>query len=220
MGLLKTLLVDGDRPGPRWLGFLVEAARHPMWLVRGVSIRRFAERSIIALVMQSRDNSLTVSLRRGPLGGTRLTTRQGHGEPNPAWIPAGHEAVRRLAERIDGVPGGTWGDLFDVPMTAHILGGCVVGASAEQGVVDPYHRVFGHPGLHVIDGSAVPANLGVNPSLTITAMAERATAFWPNRGDVDTRPAPGEPYRRLEPVAPRDPAVPAGAPAALRRPTA
>jgi cholesterol oxidase len=189
-----------------------------MSLVRGISIRRFAERSIIALVMQSRDNSLTVSLRRGMFGRLRLTTRQGHGEPNPTWIPEGHEAVRRLARRIDGVPGGTWGDLFDVPMTAHILGGCVIGDSPEHGVIDPYHRVFGHPGLHVVDGSAVPANLGVNPSLTITAMAERAMAFWPNRGDPDSRPPLGESYRHVDAIAPRKPAVPAGAPAALRLP--
>jgi cholesterol oxidase len=81
--------------------------------------------------------------------------------------------------------------------------------------VDPYHRVYGHPGLHVVDGAAVSANLGVNPSLTITAQAERAMALWPNRGEPDPRPAPGEPYRRVDPVPPADPAVPAGAPAAL-----
>jgi len=92
-------------------------------------------------------------------------------------------------------------------MTAHFIGGCVIGDSPENGVVDPYHRVFGHPGLHVVDGSAVSANLGVNPSLTITAQAERAMALWPNRGDLDPRPPLGAPYRRLAPVAARHPAV-------------
>jgi cholesterol oxidase len=83
-------------------------------------------------------------------------------------------------------------------------------------VVDPYHRVYGHPGLHVVDGAAVSANLGVNPSLTITAQAERAMAFWPNRGEPDPRPPLGSAYQQLDYVGPDHPAVPAHAPAALR----
>ena len=104
-------------------------------------------------------------------------------------------------------------------MTAHFLGGCTIGRSAADGVVDPYHRVFGHPGLHVVDGSTVSANLGVNPSLTIVAQAERAFALWPNAGEPDPRPAPGEPYVRLAPVRPRAagrPRVGAGGAAADR----
>ena len=87
-------------------------------------------------------------------------------------------------------------------MTAHILGGAPIGATAETGVIDAYHRVFGHPGLHVVDGAAVTANLGVNPSLTITAQAERAVSMWPNRGEPDPRPPLGEPYVRVDPVRP------------------
>ena len=101
-------------------------------------------------------------------------------------------------------------------MTAHFLGGCVIGDSADRGVVDPYQRVYGYPGLHIVDGSAVSANLGVNPSLTITAQAERAVSLWPNRSDADPRPAQGAAYVRLEPIAPRNPVVPDGAPGALR----
>ena len=101
-------------------------------------------------------------------------------------------------------------------MTAHFLGGCPIGDSPETGVIDPYHRLYGHPGIHVVDGSAVSANLGVNPSLTITAQAERAMAMWPNKGEPDPRPAPGSPYQRVEPVYPVRPAVPAGAYAELR----
>ena len=130
--------------------------------------------------MQSLDNSLTVRRTRGG----RLTSGPGHGPANPTWIPVGHEAVRRMAAKIGGFPGGSVGDVFDIPMTAHILGGATIGDSPDTGVVDAYHRVFGYPGLHVVDGSAVPANLGVNPSLTITAMAERAMSLWPNRGDA------------------------------------
>jgi cholesterol oxidase len=212
MGLLSTLLVDGGGRVPRPVRFLGQALRHPALLVRSLSARRWSERTIIALVMQSVDNSLTVRrTRRG-----RLTTGPGHGPANPTWIPVGHEAVRRIAARIGGFPGGSVGDIFDIPMTAHILGGAVIGDSPATGVVDPYHRVYGYPGLHVVDGSSVPANLGVNPSLTITALAERAMALWPNAGEPDRRPAVGAAYRRLPAVPPRSPAVPAHAPAAVR----
>ncbi len=214
MGLLATLLVDGGGRLPRPVRFLAEALRHPYRLIRSLSVRRWSERTIIALVMQTADNSLTVHRTRGG----RLTTSPGHGDPNPTWIPAGHEAVRRIAAQIGGFPGGTVGDIFNVPMTAHILGGAIIGDSPATGVVDAYHRVFGYPGLHVIDGSAVPANLGVNPSLTITALAERATSQWPNKGDADQRPPVGEQYRRIAPIAPRSPAVPAHAPGALQLP--
>ena len=212
MGLLSTILVDGDGRLPRPVRFLGQVLRNPVLFARSLSARRWSERTIIALVMQTLDNSLTV--RRTRAG--RLTTSPGHGTGNPKWIPIGHEAVRRIADRIGGHPGGSVGDVFNIPMTAHILGGATIGDSAETGVVDPYHRVYGYPGLHVVDGSAVPANLGVNPSLTITALAERAVALWPNKGERDERPGIGEPYRSLSPVAPHNPAVPEHAPAALR----
>src|SRR6185312_3916906 len=120
------------------------------------------------------------------------------------------------ADNLGGTPGGTWGDLMNVPMTAHFIGGCVIGDSSETGVVDPYQRLYGYPGLHVADGSTLSANLGVNPSLSITAQTERAMAFWPNRGEIDRRPPLGAAYVRLEPVPPKDPAVPPKAPGALR----
>jgi cholesterol oxidase len=223
MGLLATLLVDGGGPVPRWLRFAGLAARRPVDLLRSLSVRRWSERTVIGLVMQTLDNSLTVSVRRRRLGGGRvLTSRQGHGVPNPTWIPVAHDAIRRIARRLQertGLrteAGGTLGDIANVPMTAHFIGGCVIGEDAARGVVDPYHRVHGYPGLHVVDGSAISANLGVNPSLTIAAQAERALSLWPNAGEDDARPAPGEAYRRLDPVPPRRPAVPAGAPAGLR----
>jgi cholesterol oxidase len=103
-------------------------------------------------------------------------------------------------------------------MTGHFIGGCVISENAAEGVVDPYHRLHGYSGLHVIDGSTITANLGVNPSLTITALAERATALWPNKGEPDLRPPLGSPYVRIAPVSPIQPAVPASAPGALRLP--
>jgi cholesterol oxidase len=214
MGLLTTALADGGK-GSRFKVWLGEVVRHPATFARNLSMRHWSEQTIIALVMQTRDNSITCYTKRG-LFGRKLTSKQGHGEPNPTWIPAGHEAVRKMADRIGGFPGGGWNDVFNVPMTAHFLGGAVIGDSAVTGVIDPYHRVYGHPGLHVVDGSAVSANLGVNPSLTITAQAERAMAYWPNNGDPDERPALGGAYVSMRPIAPRAPVVPASAPGALR----
>jgi cholesterol oxidase len=219
MGLLSApFQVPGGRRTPRWLRHLGLIARHPVTFVRTLALLpHWSERTIIVLVMQSLDNSLHVSRKGGRLGGRgRLTSRQGHGQPNPTWIFEGQQVAALLAEAIDGTPGSTWGELFDIPMTAHFLGGCPIGRTAEEGVIDPYHRLHGYPGIHVVDGSAVSANLGVNPSLTITAQAERAMAMWPNKGGPDPRPAPGRPYRRVSPVRPRHPAVPDGAYGALR----
>jgi cholesterol oxidase len=216
MGLLQTLLTDGG-PGRRrrWLATL---ARHPVQAARTLGLRGWSERTVIALVMQALDNSLRLSYRRSVFGRRRLVASLGHGQPNPSWMPAGNHAVRLLAEELGGVPGGSITEVFGAPVTAHILGGAVIGQTTERGVVDPYHRVFGHDGLHVVDGAAVSANLGVNPALTIVALAERAMSLWPNKGDVDPRPPLGNAYRRVDAVAPRHPVVPAGAPGALRPP--
>jgi cholesterol oxidase len=219
MGLLRTLLIDGGKRTPRWAQFLGRVAARPLELGKVMNLRHWSERTIIALVMQSRDNSVTVRARRGRLG-WGMRSERGHGEPNPVWIPSAHRAARLLGEQIGGTAYGAWTDLFNIPLTAHFLGGAAIGDSAATGVVDPYHRVYGYQGLHIVDGSAVSANLGVNPALTITAQAERAMAMWPNRGDADPRPALGAPYQQVAPVAPRTPAVPAGAPAALRLPRA
>ena len=145
-----------------------------------------------------------------------MTSKQGHGEPNPTWIPAGNEVTRRIAKKIDGVAGGTWGELFNIPLTAHFLGGAAIGDSPQHGVIDPYQRVYNYPTLSVHDGASISANLGVNPSLSITAQAERAASLWPNKGQVDQRPAQGQPYKRLAPIPPEHPVVPVEAPAGLR----
>ncbi len=219
MSLMQTVLTDGDGPAPRWRTWLRE-----MWLQRGhvrdlYDLKHWSERTVIALVMQSLDNSITTYTK--PIPGTRrryLTSRQGHGVPNPSWIPAGNRAVRLMAKVMGGTAGGSIGEPFNRPLTAHFLGGCAIGDSPATGVIDGYQRVYGHPGLHIADGSAVSANLGVNPSLTITAQAERAMAFWPNKGQADARPTLGTTYRPVAPVAPVHPAVPEAAPGALRLP--
>ncbi len=214
MGLLSTIAVDGGQ-GRRIVRFLRAVVARPRAFLASLSVRRWSERSIILLVMQSRDNSLITYPRR-TLRGWRLATRQGHGEPNPSWIPQAAEAARLTAEEIGGEPMASWNEVVaDIPVTAHIIGGCAISTDPDTGVIDPYHRVHGYPDLHIVDGAAVPANLGVNPSLTITALAERALSLWPNRGGPDPRPRPGDPYRPCNPVRPDRPVVPEGAPAAL-----
>jgi cholesterol oxidase len=217
MGLMQTVLTDGDGPGPRWRTWLKETWRLRKEFFDFYDIRHWSERTVIALVMQTVDNSITTFPKKTPLG-WMLSSRQGHGAPNPTWIPKANEAVRRIAALLGGTPGGNIGEQFERPLTAHFIGGCTIGDSPETGVVDPYQRMYGHPGLHVVDGSAISANLGVNPSLTITAQAERAMSLWPNKGEPDPRPPLGSAYRRVEPVAPQHPAVPEAAPAALRLP--
>ena len=219
MGFLQTLMTDGSGPGgtdvARWRQLAAAVRKRPGLLARILVPRKWSERTVISLVMQHLDNSITTFTKKGPLG-RRMTSKQGHGEPNPTWIPVGNEVTRRIAEKIGGIAGGTWGELFNIPLTAHFLGGAAIGDSAETGVIDPYQRVYGYPTLHVVDGAAISANLGVNPSLSITAQAERAAALWPNKGQADQRPAQGESYRRLAPIAPVRPVVPADAPGGLR----
>ncbi|MFD5467631.1 GMC oxidoreductase [Kitasatospora sp. NPDC127059] len=218
MGALSIAQVKGGGKGPRWLRYLGNSVLHPVTFGRSMNQRGWSEKTIIGLVMQSLDNSITVSLKKGLLGKPRLTSGQGHGEPNPTWIPAAEQGAQALADEINGFPGSTVGEIFDIPMTAHFLGGCPIGDAPETGVVDPYHRLYGHPGISVVDGAAVSANLGVNPSLTITAQAERAMSMWPNKGEPDRRPEQGGEYHRVGAVAPVRPAVPEGAFGALRLP--
>lgn len=216
MGALSILQVPYRNR--RVLGWLGNAARHPLQMARSLSNRRWSERTIIGLVMQSLDNSLTTFRKPGGIGKGLLTARQGHGAPNPQQIREATRAASLLAEEINGFPGSNVGELIGTPLTAHFLGGCPIGAAPELGVIDAYHRLYGHPGIAVVDGAAVSANLGVNPSLTITAQAERAMSLWPNKGEEDPRPAQGSAYERLTPIAPKSPAVPEAAFGALRLP--
>ncbi len=181
------------------------------------NLRHWSERTLILLVMQSADNSLSTFLKRG-IFGKKLSSRQGTGKPNPAWVKVGHEAARDLAKDMNGTPGAVITEPFGIPMTAHFLGGCVIAETPENGVVDPYLRAFGVPGLHIFDGSTLSANPGVNPSLSITAQAEWACAHWPNKGEGDARPGLGFRFATIKATPPRIPLVPVVAPAALRIP--
>ena len=178
LGLLATLLVDGRgwRRIAKWLG---SAFRHPVKFARAMWPFGFARQTLILLVMQTIDATLTFGLRRRwwwPFG--KLLASEG--SRIPTNIPQANAFAQKAADALGGIPITSNVEiLFDLPMTAHCIGGCVMGADAEHGVIDAQHRVFGYPNLYVIDGSAVGANLGVNPSLTITALAERAMSFIP-----------------------------------------
>ncbi|MBT2509808.1 GMC family oxidoreductase [Streptomyces sp. ISL-98] len=199
MGALATLQVPAGPPLRR----ILAQWRTPRKLLAGTGMRRWAERGLAFLVMQSLDNSLTLVRKRG-LFGARLASTQGP-NPNPDTIPVALRTAEIAAEVAHAQPSMTVTNLFNIPITAHLIGGCVIGATERTGVVDPWQRLYGHPGLHVVDGSVVPANPGVNPALTITALAERAMAHWPNQGRPDPRPPVGSAYQPLPPI-------PAGAP--------
>jgi len=178
-GLLRQLMVTAGSRGTRPLHFLLAVARHPRQALGALRIRGMSRRTIILLVMQSLDNSMRLRVkRRLPNGSVMLTTEQDPLHPNPDSIPAAYDAARWFARRTGGTAySGVTDAVLGIPLTAHILGGAVIGSGPESGVVDAQHRVFGYENLLVTDGAAVPANVGANPSLTITALAERAMSF-------------------------------------------
>lgn len=180
MGLLATLLTDGGGKVPRQLRFLGNVLRHPVDFTRMLWPFGFARKSIFVLFMQTLDNSLQLRLKRGMLGVHLTSATEDGSKKVPSYIPLANDFTRRLAEKMDAIPGSAINEvLLDVPTTAHILGGCGIGESADEGVIDLRNRVFGYSNLLVCDGSMMPANLGVNPSLTITALSERAMSYVP-----------------------------------------
>jgi cholesterol oxidase len=215
MGLLQTVMTDGTNIKDRRKQWLHQVITKPSLVLKILDVRKWSERTVVALIMQNVDSAISVRGKKG-LFGFRLTSKNDSLTPNATYIPAANEVARRIAENNGGIAGGHIGDLVNAPFTAHFVGGCVIGDSASTGVIDPYHRVYNYPTLHVVDGASVTANLGVNPSLTITAQAERAFSMWPNKGEADLRPAQNSPYKRVDPVMPNHPVVPKGAVGELR----
>ena len=215
MGLLQTMLTDGWSAKERRRNWIKQFIAKPSLVLTILNVRRWSERTVIALVMQNVDSSIKVFRKRG-LFGYKLSSLNDSENPNATYIPAANETVKQIAENYGGIPAGTVGDLIGAPFTAHFVGGCVIGSDQNTGVIDPYHRVYNYPTLHVVDGSTITANLGVNPSLTITAQAERAFSMWPNKGEIDPRPVQGAAYKKISAVAPIAPVVPRGAIGELR----
>ncbi|HEX5224465.1 MAG TPA: GMC family oxidoreductase [Solirubrobacteraceae bacterium] len=180
MRMLYTLLVGDGTRVTRPLKLLGEIVRHPRRLMQVMFAKRWSRRTIILLVMQTLDNAIALRPRKGPFGSLWLSTEQDPDRPNPTFIPTANETAEWFAKRTGGIAQSALTEaLFNIPSTAHILGGAVIADSPERGVVDARQRVFGYENLLVCDGSAVPANVGVNPSLTITALAEHAMTHVP-----------------------------------------
>ncbi len=185
MGLITTLLTDGGGRVPRPVRYLRAVLRHPVSFLQDLNPVGWGARTSILLVMQTTESHMQLDLRPRwyRLGLCSMNTRLAPGATRiPSYIPVANEIARRMAERVNGRAVSSWSEvLFDVPTTAHILGGAVMAETPEHGVVGFDGQVHGHPGLYVVDGSNVPVNLGVNPSLTITAMAETVMETVPSK---------------------------------------
>jgi len=198
---------DQKHPTASWIKELVE---HPAEVLGFDDPRHWSERTFIALCMQTTDTSLELYWDDG------LLRSRPSGAPPAVHTPVIEDFVDRVAKKLDSGEAALVTEVINRNASAHFVGGIPIGESSERGAVDPYLRLFGQPGLHVMDGSVMPANPGVNPSLTITALAERAMSLWPNKGDEDARPPLGSGYERIDAVMPHHPFVPPGAPGELR----
>jgi cholesterol oxidase len=184
MKALFTVLVGDGTRITRPLRLLAALARHPVRAVRSLNPHGWSSRTVIVLVMQTLDNAIALRARRLPGGRVWLRTEQDPERPNPTFIPVANQFAQWLADRTGGMAQSSIMEAAaNIPATAHILGGAVIGADPAHGVVDADQRVFGYDNLMVCDGAAIPANVGVNPSLTIAALAEHAMSRVP--------PAPG-----------------------------
>jgi cholesterol oxidase len=191
MSTLYTLLVGDGTRATRPLKLLAQIVRHPVRFAKTLWPQGWSRRTIILLVMQTLDNAIALRPKLKRSGEVWLQTEQDPEKPNPTFIPVANQAAEWLAERTGGVAQSSVTEaLFNIPTTAHILGGAVIGHGPEDGVVDADQRVFGYENLLVCDGAAVPANVGVNPSLTITALAEHAMSKVPPREGASPRPLP------------------------------
>ncbi len=183
MSRLNTLLTGDGTRATRPLKLLGQIVRHPRRFAQLVRPKNWSRRTIIILVMQTLDNAIALRPKRGPFKTLWLSTEQDPERPIATFIPVANQAAEWFAERTGGIPQSALSEaLLNVPTTAHILGGAVIGKDAEHGVVDAHQHVFGYENLLVCDGSAIPANVGVNPSLTITALAEHAMSYVPPAG--------------------------------------
>jgi cholesterol oxidase len=197
MSRLNTLLTGDGTRVTRPLKLLGQIVRHPKRFAQVVRPKNWSRRTIIILVMQTLDNAIALRPKQGPFKTLWLSTEQDPERPIPTFIPVANKAAEWFAERTGGIAQSSFTEAaLNIPTTAHILGGAVIGSDPSRGVVDSRQRVFGYENLLVCDGSAIPANVGVNPSLTITALAEHAMSLVPAAGA--TRAAGGRAGRPTE----------------------
>jgi cholesterol oxidase len=182
LALISVILTDGGGIIPRGLRHLIDNIKHPVDFLRLLNPIGWARKTIILLVMQTHDNYINVLRKRRiiwPFSRT-LVSEQASEKKNPVYIPIANDFTRRLAKRINGIPGGSIPEIYlNAPITAHIMGGCSIGEKKGEGVIDEQNRVRGYENMLIADGSQIPENLGVNPALSITAFSERAMSFIP-----------------------------------------
>jgi cholesterol oxidase len=203
-GFFRTMLTPHS-PGStligRFFGALGSLLRHPIHWIRSLTVRDYARQSQVLLYMRTLESTLRLRLGRGLRNGFQrgLVTELDEGAEAPsAFMKDATDLASRFAAKVKGVTVTLLTEsILGVPSTAHILGGACMGDSAETGVINSKHEIFNYPGLYVIDGAAISANPGVNPALTITALAERAMSFVPKKIDVapgqERNPKPREP---------------------------
>jgi cholesterol oxidase len=186
LSMIMTLITGDGTRYTRVFALLRNAVRHPLDFLKTCWPFGWSRRSIVLLVMQSLDNAISFRAKKRWFGkGVRLSTEQDAERPNPTYIDAGNKAAAWIAKQTGGVAQiGVLEAVANIPTTAHILGGVVIGKDAEHGVIDHEQRVFAYENLMICDGSAVPANPGVNPSLTIAAMTERAMSRVPAKSHL------------------------------------
>jgi cholesterol oxidase len=193
MALMVTILTGGGKPWPRWLRWLGNMVRHPVNFVRAHWPFGWAKRTAILLVMQPLSNYMRIGLGWRPWG-RGLVSHLPPGDRPPTYMPLANRLAQRMADKMSGTPGSLLLEVIgNTSSTAHILGGATMGRTPSEGVCDAQGRVFGYPNLYVADGSLVPANLGVNPSLTITALSEHVMSCIPDNPAGGAKPAPRPP---------------------------
>jgi cholesterol oxidase len=183
-GALTRLGVMAAGPGSplvRTAKMLGNIVIHPWQFLRTIFNFNTPKTGVIFLIMQTLENSMRLRLKKGIFGNS-MSMENDTGQRVPTYIPVGQDALYRYAKKVNGVPMNAFSEvMFNLASTAHILGGCPMGKTRNEGVVDDYFRVHGYPGMYVLDGSIMPCNLGVNPSLTITALSEYAMAHIPEK---------------------------------------
>jgi cholesterol oxidase len=184
---LASMAAGNGTPIVRTLKMVGNMITQPWNFLRSLFNFKLAETSIIFLIMQSLPNAMQMKLRNGMFG-PRLTMNNNSGQKVPSFIPIGQEALYRYANKVKGVPHNAVTEImFGLASTAHILGGCPMGRTKEEGVVDENFKVHGYANFYILDGSIMPCNLGVNPSLTITALSEYAMDKIPVKEGVEVK---------------------------------
>ena len=186
MWRLATLMTNGKSTIPSGIQLIFKIIRHPIHFLTTLWPFGWAKKATIVLVMQNINSHLKLDYTKKwwRLGKRSLNSKLESKTPIPGKIPIGEKVTQSIAEKTGGFPAASIpNSIFNLPTTAHILGGCKIGKNIDLGVIDENLEVFNYPGMYIIDGSSVPANLGVNPSLTITALSEYAMSKFPEKSN-------------------------------------